>query len=556
MSVASTYFNKWKRAESEKLLSEVFTLVSQYIPDRVVRTSLRWSFANGTLDEWPSWHQSLYNRLGLQGYQAYRQLLALRQKSDDWDKSGTSRSDAAWEKYCRSEVWCGLQNRRMRSESQFLRSLAEDERKVLFLLPELIADVLGPCPGYGDLPLHFGPGANVSCRGGKTSARYKLSAPLGVSLEGLKEIDNLRPHLGRFLDREIFVESAQMAEVPKNAKTNRTIEFQPLLNTFVQLGIGTVMKKRLRESGINLYTQDLNKEDARSASLRDHRSTIDFESASDSLSVRVVQYALSNSHGWFDLLASWRCGHTQARTFSFNSEKFSAMGNGYTFELESLIFWALARSVVRVLGCRDQKISIYGDDLICTTEALDLLTRCCESLGFRINSSKSFSSGPFRESCGKDYVLGIDTRPYYVRGRLTTASVVSFANFLYATWRFEDVREHLLTYIPKDVPLGPQGLGDGHIATDDTSLHSRVRVRGRGFSGWKQATIVQSPRRDKLPFGALENDSLLPLYPLFIRDGELDRDRHWLSNIVRTPFSYFSLRGGERSKKRWIYLLG
>ena len=86
------------------------------------------------------------------------------------------------------------------------------------------------------------------------------------------------------------------------------------------------------------------------------------------------------------------------------------MGNGFTFPLETLIFWALTASACE--GDVDS-VSVYGDDIICPREraddVIDTLTMC----GFKINLEKSFVEGPFRESCGCDYYKGIDIRPFY-----------------------------------------------------------------------------------------------------------------------------------------------
>lgn len=532
MTAKSGFFKLWKRSASETLLNEVFELTVREIPCKIVRTSLRWAWQNNYLHTFPSWSESLYDRLGLEGFRTYRQAVALRAKSDDVD-IGADRSQNAWEKFCESEILNARQNKRMEHESQFFGSLSEDITTCIMSAMEEIAEVLGPVPSYGDLALRFGPGANVTCKG-KTSARYKLSAQLGVSSEGMKAIPALKALHPRLFDgREVIEETAEVSDVPKNAETNRTIILQPLLNTFVQLGLGTHMKRRLHAAGLNLYTQLRNQRAACAASLDGRDATIDKKSASDSICVRAVELLLQRAHGWFDLLSTWRCGDTVApkKNLRFRTSQFSSMGNGYTFELESLLFWTLARACMRYMREKPSRVCTYGDDVIIDARAVPLYTRVCEALGFRINTDKSFSDGRFRESCGGDYVLGFDVRPFYVKGRLTTARIVALRNFLYTRWRLPTVQSYLDQFLDNQtdvfIPWGPEGFGDGHRVLRDyaddalsVELHARCERSNTG-GGWTFQTHVKRPRREKLPLGELQNDYLLPTYHLDERDIDL-----------------------------------
>jgi hypothetical protein len=86
------------------------------------------------------------------------------------------------------------------------------------------------------------------------------------------------------------------------------------------------------------------------------------------------------------------------------------MGNGATFCLETLVFAAAAHAI------RSKTVSVYGDDIIVDSDKVDDLKRLLGFLGFSVNADKSFSAGPFRESCGKDYYQGVDITPFYLRG--------------------------------------------------------------------------------------------------------------------------------------------
>jgi hypothetical protein len=139
-------------------------------------------------------------------------------------------------------------------------------------------------------------------------------------------------------------------------------------------------------------------------------ATLDLEAASDSISRKVVQLLLPPV--WFELLDELRSPWYQKVDGSWvRLEKFSSMGNGFTFELESLIFWALASAASETLY--RSTIGIYGDDVIVHRDVVPLLVEVFRTLGFRLNTDKSFVTGDFFESCGKHYFKDIDVTPAY-----------------------------------------------------------------------------------------------------------------------------------------------
>jgi hypothetical protein len=85
------------------------------------------------------------------------------------------------------------------------------------------------------------------------------------------------------------------------------------------------------------------------------------------------------------------------------------MGNGATFAIETLIFAALS------FATGSKRFSVYGDDIIIEKEYVEDLFTLLKFFGFRINEDKSFTEGPFRESCGVDVFSGEEVTPFYLR---------------------------------------------------------------------------------------------------------------------------------------------
>lgn len=285
--------------------------------------------------------------------------------------------------------------------------------------------------------------------------------------------------------------------VPKNAVTDRTIGIGPDLNVYLQLGVGYAIRKRLYQSGINLNDQSINQTRAREASISGNLATLDLKSASNSVTWQLVWNLLGESTItggpdpiWFAMLDALRTNSCLMPDGSVHEyELFSSMGNGYTFELESLIFYALSYAVCKFLAI-PADISVYGDDLIVPVEAVSLLKVVLATAGFRLNDSKSFwtqgTTGIFRESCGKHYLDGFDVSPFYVDTHLRSAeNIVLLCNnmrrWMYRTgdYRLQPVYDWLLTHLPGRVlrcriPFGESD--DGLISSWDEAVPRLARL--------------------------------------------------------------------------------
>ena len=196
--------------------------------------------------------------------------------------------------------------------------------------------------------------------------------------------------------------------VPKNWKTHRTIACEPEGNIPLQLAFDSYVKRRLRIRGIDLRDQSRNQQLAFESSISGRNATIDLSMASDTVSYNVVA-ALFPSE-WFYYLCDVRSPcYRDGSGKIVKYEKFSSMGNGSTFCVETLIFAAACYAV------GSKTYSVYGDDIIIEAELVENLLRLMRFLGFMINQDKSHVTGPFRESCGVNAYLGKDVTPFYLR---------------------------------------------------------------------------------------------------------------------------------------------
>lgn len=467
-----------------------------------------------------------------------RQILGFYQKLNfldlGFDKAQTARS-----RFVQSEQMCLETNRRF-------KCLHEDPSKfgkssvlpILHRAARKIDAILGNVPSLGELPFAFGPGANTNVKGALANPRAKLSASLECSANMtstvgtfLAEVPNWAAHHCEFESEDSYfnqvgVVPGKLVFVPKNARTDRSIVVEPILNSFFQKGVGGYMKQRLLRSGINLYDQSINQRLACQGSVDGSLATVDLSMASDCLA-RALVFSLLPPE-WAQLLDSLRTADVIVHAdilaalsspvgLPLRLEKFSSMGNGYTFELESLIFYGLCFAVCEELGV-NAEISVYGDDLIIPVETYDLLAEILLFCGFSINPEKSFRSGSFRESCGADYLTGFDIRPFYQKTQVSDRNLYTMHNWFLRHGEYQLARAVLPFLCESTPPLfGPDGYGDGHLI----GTHQLRQNRRHGRDGWDGGYFDTYALKQKAFNKPLPGDALLPTYSVYTRSGAL-----------------------------------
>lgn len=438
-------------------------------------------------------------------------------KFPSWD-TGVDLQAEAIKRFRESEDQCLLTNRRFKGP--YPASISEvGIGSVLHTARLKIWNLLGEFRWEDAEPLFdLGPGATYSVPRSRRHAYYKFSGIpestrecAGAAEALVKSIRGWWFHLAGLTGAHTqndslisIVPGNRITTVPKNAKTDRLIAIEPLLNGILQKGIGGVIRNRLRRVSIDLNDQQPNQLLALEGSRFGNFATIDLKGASDSVSYGLVVELLPPS--WvsaMDLCRS-RAGILPDGTIH-QYHKWSSMGNGYTFELESLIFWAICSSVVDLMRGREHRFLVYGDDLVVPTANAGKVIEVLGYCGFSTNTKKTFVTGPFRESCGKHYFNGTDVSPFYFRDEVNIESLILYANNVrrYSfngvfglNSRLKAVYEGAVSMLPRKLhrPRLPDGFGDAALIGDfDEAVPSKAR---HGLEGW--VTTLRLPIPDSV----------------------------------------------------------
>lgn len=282
-------------------------------------------------------------------------------------------------------------------------------------------------PDYTAIALcgSFSGGASTSKKRGASTAYFKFRDKSDIT-------ERAMPYLVRLCEEtrlsEILTSTETLARVvpgnifftaPKNAETDRGACKEPDWNMFFQKGIGDYIRACLLRVGCDLNDQTINQRLALEGSLTGKIATLDLKSASNSNGISLVERVVPAS--LYRVLEDLRSPATLLPSGEYyEPHMFSSMGNGFTFELESLIFLSLLRAITSLFRIKG-RVNVYGDDIIAPVEAVPMIKDLFGYCGHRLNVDKSFYTGPFRESCGRHYLNGVDVTPVYVRKPLDSS---------------------------------------------------------------------------------------------------------------------------------------
>jgi hypothetical protein len=256
----------------------------------------------------------------------------------------------------------------------------------------------------------------------------------------------------------------RVISVPKTLKTPRIIGIEPTAMQYAQQSLLSGFLEVLREDHIiskmiGIDDQIPNQEMARQGASDGSLATLDLSEASDRVSNQHVRLLVGHHGALRKALDASRSrkadvpGHGVVRL-----AKFASMGSAVCFPVEAcvfltLVFMGIRRSLNTSLDRRTLKeyvgrVRVYGDDIIVPVDCVNHVNSVLEAFGYKVNRSKSFWTGRFRESCGKDYYGSRDVSVVKVRRLFPddmtdvagVISMVSLRNQLYKAGLWETTK--------------------------------------------------------------------------------------------------------------------
>jgi hypothetical protein len=322
----------------------------------------------------------------------------------------------------------------------------------------------------------------------------------------------------------------RVISVPKTLKTPRIIAVEPTAMQYSQQAIAEVLVGYLEgvdnplRSLVGFRDQGVNRLMAQKGSLTGTLATLDLSEASDRVSNQLVRALVADFPNVGEGLDATRSRKADVPGFGvIRLAKYASMGSALCFPVEAMVFCtivfmgieqALSRRVTRndVVSFLGQ-VRVYGDDIIVPADYAASVIRSLEDFGLRVNADKSFWTGRFRESCGKEYFAGDDVSIVRCRSIPPTSrkdapeliSWVSMRNQFYSSgyWRVARAIDEFLGQI---MPLP--------LVAESSSVLGRKSFLGyetQKYSKFTHAPLVKGlvvnaeiPRDESLmDFGAL-----------------------------------------------------
>jgi len=423
------------------------------------------------------------------------------------------------------------------------------------------------------------------CHGGGATACHTLNEDKYHKLRYYPKLDEVfsyseyfffsTTHLADELEKletsQESVPRARVSLVPKDSRGPRIISSEPAELLYIQQGL---MRKlyRILEScpmtagQLNFTDQSINQRLAQSASKDGKYATLDLSDASDRVSLELVRRVFPAN--WFRALEACRSESTvlpDGREVKLN--KFAPMGSSCCFPVEALIFWSACVASRRMTqrypqlplrGDERFEVYVYGDDIIVPSRFYEEAVEGLQRVGLIVNLSKSFSEGPFRESCGGEFYYGVDVTPVRVRKFLRSqgsglATNADLANELVSKFGYGcsqsliDIIEEEQGYVfPRSsMPHSISVVADPRASNDVLFRRrwnkKRQRYEHRVLSLTSTASLVHPPNWGELLRKELQRDVAVSGkydHPLLAMDKVLDPGYYTEPHSVRTKWGW------------------
>jgi len=278
---------------------------------------------------------------------------------------------------------------------------------------------------------------------------------------------------------------------------------------------------------IGFLDQGPNQSLAQSGSALQHLATLDLAEASDRVSNQLVSFLFAKYPSLHAGIMACRSERADVPGHGIISlSKFASMGSALCFPIEAMVFYTIifygfAKSKGYQYGDRlpnfgnlPSEVRVYGDDIVVPVDNVSTVIDCLESFGFKVNHDKSFWTGKFRESCGKEYYDGFDVSLVRVRSTIPSKrqqvkevlSTVALRNQLYnagywtAASFLDDTIRKVLGHFPIVEGTSPL-LGRNSVCFDSYAEKIDPDTHNPLVKGWK--VFSRSPMNPLDDLGAL-----------------------------------------------------
>lgn len=303
---------------------------------------------------------------------------------------------------------------------------------------------------------------------------------------------------------------AKVVLVPKTLKGPRIIAKEPCCMQYAQQAIRDYLYQRLESrfigderldisvaGHINFRDQTVNQELAVMSSIDGFYATIDLSEASDRVPRELAYDMFLGCPDLLDAIDACRSEYAELPngTVVGPLRKFASMGSALCFPVEAMYFYticvmALTKSrnlplTIRSLKSVGKDVYVYGDDILVPAHESEMVMVYLHKYNCKVNVSKTYTEGNFRESCGHDAYNGKVVTPLYIRNPRPNnrrqaneiVSWVSTANSFYKKG-YWNTAEHMFGACERI--LGPLP----YVEDESSALGRQSFQQKRSFQRW------------------------------------------------------------------------
>ncbi|DAD51008.1 TPA_asm: RNA-directed RNA polymerase, partial [ssRNA phage SRR6960549_7] len=227
-------------------------------------------------------------------------------------------------------------------------------------------------------------------------------------------------------------EPVKVTTVPKTQKGPRIIALEPCCMQYAQQAVRSYLYDKIEQNyysagHVNFTDQSINRILAMKSSLTGDLASLDLSDASDRVIGSLAVGMFKNQPVLQGMVLACRSTHAKLPDGKVIGPlvKFASMGSALCFPVESMYFYTLC--VAALLKCHNLPVTsrnvynvsrdvyIYGDDIFVPSRWATTVVDHLQKYYCKVNMTKSFWNGKFRESCGMDAYAGEEVTPTYIK---------------------------------------------------------------------------------------------------------------------------------------------